>query len=132
LWIFPWQPPYMQLEGAGYLDAWTLPPGKKESFTCCQDDDLLNKKSALYERIDVIFSSELPDKVKAKVVGNKKKDKKRDLYLWDTYKLPIIRLSMGQAKKAHSAKEIVQEAYDKWLWSAEERFKEKEESMPWL
>lgn len=63
---------------------------------------------------------------------NKKKDKNRDKYLLDTYNLPIIRLSMGQAKKAHQSKEIVQEAYDKWLFSSETRFEEKKEAMPWL
>jgi endonuclease/exonuclease/phosphatase family metal-dependent hydrolase len=83
-------PPYMQfVDKAGYTEAWTIRPGKPKlrpgkpklrpakpkDFTCCQDEDLLNKKSALYERIDVIFSSELPVKVKAKVVGNHKKDK---------------------------------------------------------
>lgn len=80
-WL-PYTPPYMQAVDAGYMDAWSLRPGKHKprkekpkGFTCCQDEDLLNKKSALYERIDLIFSSELPKKVKAKVVGKGKKDK---------------------------------------------------------
>lgn len=60
------------------------------------------------------------------------KDKKRDKYLMDTYNLPVIRLSIGQAHKAHIVKEVVQEAHDKWLWSADTRFKEKKEAMPWL
>jgi len=63
---------------------------------------------------------------------SEKKDKKRDKYLMDTYNLPIIRLTMGQAKKAHSVKEIVQEKHDRWIWSAKDRFEEKKEAMPWL
>jgi len=78
----PYTPPYVQAIDAGYIDAWSFRPGKKKprkekpkGFTCCQDEDLLNKKSALYERIDLIFSSEPPKKIKAKVVGKSKKDK---------------------------------------------------------
>jgi len=69
-------PPYMQLVQAGYVDTWTLRPGKSPGFTCCQAPDLLNLDSFLEERIDVIFSSELPDgKVKVNVVGNSEEDK---------------------------------------------------------
>jgi hypothetical protein len=68
LQIFPWQPPYMQFE-ASYLDAWTLRSGKPKGFTCCYDEDL-SIPTDLYERIDMIFSSELPSRVKATVVGN--------------------------------------------------------------
>jgi len=69
-------PPYRQLVWAEYIDTWTLRPGKPPGFTCCQAADLLNLDSILEERIDVIFSSELPDgKVKANVVGNNEADK---------------------------------------------------------
>ena len=69
-------PPYMQLVQAGYVDTWTLRPGNPPGFTCCQAPDLLNLDSFLEERIDVIFSSELPDgKVKVNVVGNSEEDK---------------------------------------------------------
>jgi len=63
--------PYMQLEFAGYFDVWTLRPGKPKGFTCCQAEDLLNPESILYERVDMIFCSELPiNKVQANPVGN--------------------------------------------------------------
>jgi endonuclease/exonuclease/phosphatase family metal-dependent hydrolase len=63
--------PYMQLEFAGYYDVWTLRPGKPKGFTCCQAEDLLNPESILYERVDMIFCSELPiNKVQANPVGN--------------------------------------------------------------
>ena len=63
------KPPYMQLEFAGYVDAWTLRPGKPRGFTCCFDEDL-SITGDLYERIDVIFSDEIPNRVNANVLGN--------------------------------------------------------------
>ena len=62
--------PYQQFVAVGYTDAWTLRPGNAPEYTCCQLDDLSNQQSALYERIDMIFSLVAPDKVKhARVVG---------------------------------------------------------------
>lgn len=69
-------PPYMQLTGAGYTDIWALRRGPDPGFTCCQDRDLFNRRSALDERIDLIFSSEPPARVKnARVVGDRTADK---------------------------------------------------------
>ncbi len=69
-------PPYAQLVGSGYTDAWTLRPGNLPGYSCCQDDDLLNHQSVLDERVDVIFSVEVPAKVKkARVLGAKVSDK---------------------------------------------------------
>jgi len=69
-------PPYKQLEGAGYLDLWTLRNGNPPGFTCCQEENLLNPESALSERVDLIFSSEAPiNKVKVNIVGNDEADK---------------------------------------------------------
>jgi hypothetical protein len=63
-------PPYAQFIAAGYTDAWTLRPGNRPGATCCQDADLRNKKSALDQRIDIIFSREMPTRVKrARVLG---------------------------------------------------------------
>ena len=62
----------------------------------------------------------------------KKKDEKRDKRLLDTYNLPVIRLTMGQAKKAHIVKETVLEAIDEWKDSAEDRFSSVEEKLLWL
>jgi endonuclease/exonuclease/phosphatase family metal-dependent hydrolase len=69
-------PPYMQFVEAGYTDVWTLRPGAVAGFTCCQDVDLLNKRSKLSERIDMIFSLEPPSSVRqARVVGDRASDK---------------------------------------------------------
>ncbi|MBW2666395.1 MAG: hypothetical protein JRE13_08910, partial [Deltaproteobacteria bacterium] len=69
-------PPYTQFVGSGYTDAWDLRPGSAPGFTCCQDDDLLNHQSQHDERIDVIFSVDVPNKVKkARVLGSRVSDK---------------------------------------------------------
>ncbi len=69
-------PPYRQFVAAGYVDTWTLRPGNPPGFTCCQAENLLNPDSILNERIDMIFSGELPvGLVKVNVVGNEETDK---------------------------------------------------------
>jgi hypothetical protein len=69
-------PPYQQLVSAGYTDGWLLREHQSPGFTCCQDENLRNKKSALSERIDMIFSLQQPAWVEdIRVVGNKQKDK---------------------------------------------------------
>jgi hypothetical protein len=70
--IGPIVPPYMQLASMNH-DAWTLRPGKPKGYTCCYNEDL-SIPADLYERIDVIFSSVLPSRVKANVVGNDEAD----------------------------------------------------------
>ena len=65
-------PPYTQFVGSGYTDAWDLRPGAVPGYSCCQADDLSNHQSELDGRIDVIFSKEVPSKVKkARVLGAK-------------------------------------------------------------
>jgi endonuclease/exonuclease/phosphatase family metal-dependent hydrolase len=72
----PIVPPYLQLTAAGFVDAWTQHrPGNPDGYTCCQEEDLMNRKSVLYERVDLIFSSAEPEKVKVHLVGDKIPDK---------------------------------------------------------
>jgi len=83
-------PPYMQLaSGVGLFvgdspsplgpltDAWDfVKPADEPGFSCCQDADLRNPQSILDERIDVIFSIEVPKNVKkARVLGAEIQDK---------------------------------------------------------
>jgi len=76
-------PPYTQFVGSGYTDAWTLRPGDLPGFSCCQLDDLSNHQDINDERIDTIFSIEVPDKVKkARVLGAKVSDKSGPFDLW--------------------------------------------------
>lgn len=71
-------PPYMQFVAAGYSDVWKLRPGRVPGFTCCQDPDLLNRRSKLDERIDLIFTAEEPARVRqVRVVGDRAADKTR-------------------------------------------------------
>ncbi len=68
--------PYHQFVEAGFTDIWELSPGNQPGYTCCQAEDLSNRHSTLDQRIDMIFSLDLPQKVKnLRVVGNKVSDK---------------------------------------------------------
>lgn len=89
----PFLPPYTQfasgvdLVGApttigAQTDAWDLRPGNDPGFTCCELSDLSNAKTLDDERIDVIFSVQVPSKVKANVIGNQPSDKTRPSRLW--------------------------------------------------
>jgi len=85
-------PPYLQFTGSGYTDIWTLRPGAANAngapligFSCCQDADLGNHKSVLYERVDLIFSLARPTKVQlARLLGESISDKTKpaQLGLW--------------------------------------------------
>jgi len=56
--------------GLGLSDAWLFRPGNVPGLSCCQAADLSNHNSQVYERIDLIWSSDVPWKVKnARVVG---------------------------------------------------------------
>ena len=68
--------PYHQFVEAGFTDVWELRPGNPPGDTCCQAEDLSNRRSFLDQRIDMIFSLELPSKIKdASLVGDKVSDK---------------------------------------------------------
>jgi hypothetical protein len=76
-------PPYMQFIDSGYMDAWTLRPGEASGPTCCQRSDLSNHQSVLDERVDMIFSADIPAKVKkARVLGDKVSEKLDAFGLW--------------------------------------------------
>lgn len=69
--------PYRQFtESAGYLDVWNARSGHASGFSCCQPEDLANRASRLYERIDMIFSIDAPNKAyNIQVLGNKAANK---------------------------------------------------------
>jgi len=61
--------PYAAFSSA-MQDAWLLRPGTVPGLSCCQAADLSNHNSQVYERIDLIWSSDVPWKVKdARVLG---------------------------------------------------------------
>jgi len=47
----------------GFTDAWTLRPQGGAGYTCCQAEDLTNRRPQLYERIDHVFSLAPPKNV---------------------------------------------------------------------
>jgi hypothetical protein len=77
---FPYAPtPYMVFtSGYNFTDAWTLRSGSGDGLTCCQEEDLSNRRTDVYERIDMIFSLPPPSKVlNMRLLGNKMGDKTR-------------------------------------------------------
>jgi endonuclease/exonuclease/phosphatase family metal-dependent hydrolase len=62
-------PTYADLLEVGFADAWAE-VGRGSGFTCCQDDDLLNKASHLSDRRDfVLFDNGSFQTTEVKVVG---------------------------------------------------------------
>lgn len=70
--------PYMVFAGNGFTDAWLMRPQGTLGYSCCQLADLGNARSALYERIDLIFSLTPPSRVvDMKLLGATVGDKTR-------------------------------------------------------
>jgi hypothetical protein len=70
--------PYQIFSSNGFTDAWTMRPRADSGLTCCQAEDLANRRSDLYERIDMIFSFTRPSHVlNMKLLGNTMGDKTR-------------------------------------------------------
>lgn len=70
--------PYQVFALNGFSDTWLLSPHPDEGLSCCQAEDLLKRRPALYERIDMIFSLTPPTRVvDMKVLGNTMGDKTR-------------------------------------------------------
>lgn len=62
----------------GFTDAWTMRAGRGDGLTCCQAEDLTNRRSEAYERIDMIFSLPQPSKVvNMQLLGDRMGDKTR-------------------------------------------------------
>lgn len=57
----PTVPPYAVLAQVfGFTDTWTMQTYSRPGLTCCQDADLKNRRSNLYERIDLVFTLPRP------------------------------------------------------------------------
>jgi len=70
--------PYQVFMLYGFTDAWTMRPHAEAGLTCCQAEDLSNRKSALYERIDMIFPFVRPQRVlDMRLLGTTMGDKTR-------------------------------------------------------
>jgi endonuclease/exonuclease/phosphatase family metal-dependent hydrolase len=70
--------PYQVFTVNGFTDTWTMRPQRDEGLTCCQSETLTNRRSELYERIDMIFSLAPPSRVvNMKLLGITMGDKTR-------------------------------------------------------
>lgn len=68
--------PYQIFQGAGLHDAWLQRPGAVPGLSCCQLEGLDNQHSQHYERIDLIYSRELPWRVQeARTIGDVSNDR---------------------------------------------------------
>jgi endonuclease/exonuclease/phosphatase family metal-dependent hydrolase len=67
--------PYAVFTRNGFTDAWTLRYHNRPGLTCCQAEDLENRRSELEERIDMIFSLDQPRVLDMELLGDKKRDK---------------------------------------------------------
>jgi hypothetical protein len=66
----PTQPPYAVFATNGFTDVWTMRPVADAGLTCCQAEDLSNRRSDLYERVDLLFALPAPARViDARVLG---------------------------------------------------------------
>jgi endonuclease/exonuclease/phosphatase family metal-dependent hydrolase len=77
--------PYNQFTAADYFDIWNLRPADLPGYTCCQNENLENRKSALNERIDMVFAVDDPARTKnIRVIGDNSstKTKPQGLGLW--------------------------------------------------
>lgn len=70
-------PPYAVFtQGYGFTDAWTMRSGSGDGLTCCEAEDLANRRTDAYERIDMIFSRPQPARVvDMKLLGDSIGDK---------------------------------------------------------
>jgi hypothetical protein len=74
----PYPTPYEIFMFYGFTDTWLLRPHANPGQTCCQAEDLANRRTELYERIDMIFSLPAPSHVlNMKLLGNTMGDKTR-------------------------------------------------------
>jgi hypothetical protein len=76
-------PPYQIFAQGGFTDVWTLRPGTATGqgaplvgLSCCQDADLGNHRSSLYERVDLILALTPPRKaLNVRLLGESIADK---------------------------------------------------------
>lgn len=83
-------PPYQQFIEAGFTDTWKFRRPASPGFTCCQAEDLSNKRSLLNSRIDFIFSQRAVKRGKVNLVGMRQTDKTAPPKLWPTDHAGIV------------------------------------------
>ncbi len=76
-------PTYPTLRADGYSDSWAEPDRDAPGLTCCEQADLLNPRPTFNQRIDFIFTRNLPAgtrPVQREVVGDRNVDRRVGLW----------------------------------------------------
>jgi hypothetical protein len=71
-------PSYGMITDAGFRDSWMRPPQDVLGATCCESDDLTNPQPALNQRIDFVFTRNMPDfalPIRHEVLGDRARDR---------------------------------------------------------
>lgn len=74
-------PSYGMITDAGFSDSWVRPPQDVLGPTCCESDDLTNAEPTLNQRVDLIFTRNMPDlalPIRHEVVGDRARDRTPD------------------------------------------------------
>lgn len=69
---------YGLITGAGFSDSWVKPPQDLLGATCCERDDLTNIEPTLNQRIDFVFTRNLPAAampIRHEVLGDRGRDR---------------------------------------------------------
>ena len=91
---------YQALINAGLTDAWKR---RNSGFTCCQDEDLLNAKSKLSARIDLVLFRGDFDVGEVNLVGDKPSDKTPS-GLWPSDHAGVTATLTGPERRRHDAR----------------------------
>jgi Endonuclease/Exonuclease/phosphatase family len=71
-------PSYGMITDAGFRDSWARPPQDVLGPTCCESEDLTNPEPALNQRIDFVFTRNMPDlapPIRHEVLGDRARDR---------------------------------------------------------
>jgi endonuclease/exonuclease/phosphatase family metal-dependent hydrolase len=90
---------YVPMLKAEYEDLWTERVGAPaEGFTCCQDSTLLNQKSLLDERIDLIFARDIGLQRVIARTGLDKSSQKTASGLWPSDHAAVFASILGRER----------------------------------
>jgi endonuclease/exonuclease/phosphatase family metal-dependent hydrolase len=102
-------PTYPALRAAGYSDSWIEPERSAPGLTCCEQPDLLNPQPTFDQRIDFIFTRNLPQHARAarrEVVGDRIADRRAGLWPSDHAGLVTTFLTPTHAGQDSGARQV--------------------------
>jgi len=102
-------PTYPTLRAAGYSDSWLEPDRRAPGLTCCEQPDLLNLPPTFDQRIDFIFTRNLPRRARAvrrEVVGDRTVDRRAGLWPSDHAGVVTTFLTPAHAERDSPAGQV--------------------------